>query len=126
MSRTRTILAALTLLPVLAGCNSSWPPRGQGGIAELRPSPVEGEARTALASLACLRVQIDLYRASGHGNDANADLPESEMLADRTAREIHGGLLADGRIDLVRLRERVLSLAIAATLPTEPVLSCLP
>lgn len=118
-----TCLGALALLS-LAGCSEDWPSYGHGGIAELRPIPLQPEAEALNLQLSCYKALIDRYKASDAAGYANATLPRADSLGARISREVAGGLLPDARYDMETLKVMVVDLMEAAELPTDKVDQC--
>ncbi len=96
------LLACFLIVPFLAGCSSDlgWPDQGHGGIAELRPAPLAGEADQMNATLSCLRGRINQFKQSEAAGLSTASLPRAELMSNRIARELAGDLIADARADL--------------------------
>lgn len=104
----RGVAWLLMSLVGLGGCMQSWPPPGQGGLAERRP-PLQaaGQGEGTQASLALLTRRLGELRREG----AQARFPGQVMNAERTVARIQrglaGGLPEDAELDLARLRDQL-------------------
>lgn len=103
-------LASLALM-LLSGCTANyWPDYGQGGAAERYPLPqdaAEGEAIGLLAELNLVRDRREWLRQAGAEDCMPGHVVKAQHLENRIAREIDGGLLGDGRLNLIRQRENL-------------------
>ncbi|HLZ65330.1 MAG TPA: hypothetical protein VKQ29_03810 [Aliidongia sp.] len=120
----RSAAWAVAAFLCLAGCSEDWPSYGRGGIAELRPVPLQPEAASLNLQLSCFKALVDRYKASEAAAYANATLPRAEAFGARISREIAGGLLPDARYDMNTLKVMVGDLMEAADLPTDKVDQC--
>ena len=116
----RRHMAILVLgLVELAGC-SSWPPAGQGGMAELRPPRAASGERSeaAYASLESLSERLDALRSAGAAACYPARLVTADRLTVRIRRALAGGLVEDAESDLTLLVSQVDALSADLDQPT--------
>lgn len=100
-------MRALLLLLFCAGCSSSWPPPGQGGMAEahwpaalIEPAPPDGLQARMRCSLGRLdAVQLTAQQAGTH----SGTIGQLDLTATRARRELAGGLYSDSINTLDRL-----------------------
>ncbi len=116
----------MALLLLMAGCTSSWPPVGQGGMAEARwpaqlvdPAAPEGMEDRLRCSFAHLSVTETVARDRGtHSGAVNM----VELSANRARREFTGGFYRDVALTLDRLDQEIDRLRASLDLP--PIKGC--
>ena len=116
----RRHIAILVLgLVELAGC-SSWPPAGQGGMAEVRPPVATSGERSeaAYAALKTLAERLDALRSAGAAARYPARLVTANRLTVRIRRALAGGLVEDAESDLTLLVSQVDALSADMDQPT--------
>lgn len=123
----RLIAASLSLL-LLGGCKATyWPEYGQGGAAERHPiaASAEGLRGELLGELSLVRDRREWLRQAGAEDCLPGQVVQAQHLENRIAREIDGGLLVDGQLNLQRQRDNLLVLERRLQFMTESG-SCLP
>lgn len=114
-------MRALLLLLLCAGCSVSWPPPGQGGMAEAHwtappgaPAPPEAVQTHLRCSLGRLdSVQLAAQQAGTHSGTVD----ELDLTANRARREVAGALYGDAANTLDRLDAEIDRFRKALSLP---------
>lgn len=109
----RRLIFAVAAVLTLSGCKSTyWPDYGQGGAAERYPvsQDANGEQGQLQQELALVRDRREWLRQAGAEDCLPGHVVKAQHLENRIAREIDGGLLVDGRLNLMRQRQNLLVL----------------
>jgi hypothetical protein len=101
----RLATAACLIAGLTAGCDT-WPSYGRGGLAEVRPLPLRGQAAALSDQAQCIRKRR--AELAARGEDLSLGLAQNfDLLAARISRELAGDLVKDAANDLATLDQMV-------------------
>ncbi len=114
-------MRALLALLLCAGCASSWPPQGQGGMAEahfsaalIAPAPPEA----LQAHMRCSFGRLDaVQHAAQQAGTWSGQIEQLDLIANRARREVVGGLFSDAANTLDGLDAEIARFRTAFGLP---------